>query len=201
MTWLNLPNRITMTRIFLVAPLVICLLKLNAGWSGWRYLALALFVLMSLSDALDGFLARRLNEETPLGRYLDPVGDKLLITCAVILLAIDATAVAGFRLPSWVPVIAIGKDLIVLIGFLLIYIATGQYFVRPRTLGKACTLIQLVTVGYCLAAPELDAIVPYARAIWAGLYGLASAAAVAALIDYVRIGNRFAADYLAAARK
>jgi hypothetical protein len=52
-----------------------------------------------------------------------------------------------------------------------------------------------------LAAPELDAIVPYARAIWAGLYGLASAAAVAALIDYVRIGNRFAADYLAAARK
>jgi len=77
MSWLNWPNRITIGRIVLVAPMVICMLNLNATWPGWRYLALGLFSLMAISDALDGFLARRLKEETQLGRFLDPVADKL----------------------------------------------------------------------------------------------------------------------------
>src|SRR3989304_193707 len=132
MAWLNWPNRITISRIVLVVPFVICLLNLNEPWPGWRYLALALFVVMGFSDALDGFLARRLGESTPLGRYLDPVGDKLLITSAVILLSIDATAVPDFRLPSWVPVIAIGKDVLTVIGFLVVFAATGQFFIQPR---------------------------------------------------------------------
>ena len=70
MTWLNWPNRISIARIILVAPLVICLLNLNAGWVGWRYFAFGLFVVTACSDGLDGYLARRLNEETPLGRFL-----------------------------------------------------------------------------------------------------------------------------------
>jgi len=83
MTWLNWPNRITIGRIVLVVPFVICLLNLNnPEWTGWRYVALVLFSFMAVSDGLDGFLARRLREETPLGRFLDPVADKLLIACA-----------------------------------------------------------------------------------------------------------------------
>ena len=112
MAWLNWPNRITIARIVLVGPLVICLLRLNSGWEHWRHLALALVTITALSDALDGFLARRLGEETPLGRFLDPVADKLLIACAVVLLSVNSTAVIGFRLPSWVPVVALGKDVL-----------------------------------------------------------------------------------------
>lgn len=191
MAWLNWPNRVTITRIALVVPFVICLLNLNEPWGGWRSLALVLFVVMALSDALDGFLARRLGEFTPLGRYLDPVGDKLLITSAVILLSIDATAVHGFRLPSWVPVIAIGKDVLTVIGFLVVFAATGQFLVQPRVLGKACTVIQLVMIGYGLAAPDMPV---WLNSLWPILWWLASAAAIVALVDYVRLGSRFTAE-------
>lgn len=194
MAWLNWPNRITITRIALVVPFVICLLNLNEPWGGWRYLAVVLFVMMALSDALDGFLARRLGESTPLGRYLDPVGDKLLITSAVILLSIDTTAVHGFRLPSWVPVIAIGKDVLTVIGFLVVFAATGQFLVQPRVLGKVCTVIQLVMIGYGLAAPDMPV---WLNRLWPVLWWLASAAAVVALADYVRVGNRFTAQHQA----
>ena len=192
MTWLNWPNRITIARILLVGPLVICLLNLNAAWTGWRHATLALLAIMAISDALDGYLARRLGEETPLGRFLDPVGDKLLVTCAVIFLAIESTAVPGFRLPSWVPVIAIGKDLLTTIGFLLVYATTGEYFVQPRTWGKSCTLIQLVMLAGVLLAPDFPAVI---QRLIPPLWWVASGVAVVALIDYVRVGNRFAAEY------
>jgi len=195
MASLNWPNRITITRIILVVPFVICLLYLNDPWPGWRYLALALFVVMGISDALDGFLARHLGESTPLGRFLDPVGDKLLITSAVLLLSIDATAVPGFRLPSWVPVIAIGKDAFTVIGFLVVFAATGQFFIRPRIWGKACTVIQLLMIGYGLAAPDMPV---WLNRRWPMLWWLASTAAVVALVDYVRVGNRFVAQHQAA---
>jgi CDP-diacylglycerol--glycerol-3-phosphate 3-phosphatidyltransferase len=193
MTWLNWPNRITIVRIALVVPFVICLLNLNSPvWRGWRAVALGLFFLMTVSDALDGFLARRLREETPLGRFLDPVADKLLIACAVVLLAIDATAVPNFRLPSWVPVIALGKDVLTVIGFGLVYATTGEFLVQPRIWGKGCTLVQLLMIAFSLLAPDLP---PTLQRVWPGLYWLASGMAIIALVDYVRMGNRFAAEH------
>ena len=195
MRWLNWPNRLTMARIILVAPLVICLLNLHADWPHWRRLALGILAAMMITDALDGFLARRLGEETPLGRFLDPVADKLLITCAVILLAIESTAVQGYRLPSWVPVVAIGKDLLTVIGFGLIYATTGEYFVRPRIWGKACTAVQLAMIAFCLLAPDLDMVLPAVPTIFMGLYWFAGGLAIIAVADYIRIGNRFAAAY------
>jgi len=191
MSRLNWPNRITIARIVLVVPFVICLLNLNNGPVTWRYVSLMLFAVMASSDALDGFLARRFHESTALGRFLDPVGDKLLVTSAMILLSVDATAVHGFRLPSWVPVIAIGKDVLTVIGFWLAYAATGRFFIQPRVLGKACTLVQSLMVGLTLSAPD-----------WPGAAGrivplfwwLASGLAVAALADYLRIGIRFVSE-------
>lgn len=192
MTWLNWPNRITIARIVLVVPLVICLLNLNADWPHWRHLALALVLIMALSDGLDGYLARRLREETPLGRFLDPVADKLLIACAAVLLAVEATAVPGFKLPSWVPAIALGKDVLLLIGFALVYATTGEFFIQPRIWGKACTLIQLVLIASCLLGPDLA---PVLQRGWPVVYWLASVSAIVAIGDYLRIGNRFAAEH------
>lgn len=192
MTWLNWPNRITIIRIILIAPFVICLLNLNVAGTVWRHAALALFMVVAVSDALDGFLARRLDEETPLGRFLDPVADKLLIACAVLMLAVEATAVPGHRLPSWVPVFAIGKDVLVVIGFGLVYAVTGQFFVQPRIWGKLCTLVQLVMIAGVLAAPDLPGAVARTLPVF---WWLASGLAIAAVVDYLRIGNRFAAEH------
>jgi CDP-diacylglycerol--glycerol-3-phosphate 3-phosphatidyltransferase len=189
-TWLNWPNRITIGRIALVGPLVICLLNLDVAVPHVRRLALALLIIMSLSDAVDGFLARRMNEESALGRFLDPVADKLLISCAVVILAIESIGVPGFTLPNWVPVIALGKDVVVVIGFLLIYLVTGAFFVEPRVWGKACTLVQLVMLATILVAPDLPVILQrLVPALWGGASGLA----VVAMVDYFVVGNRFAA--------
>jgi len=188
--WLNWPNRITIVRILLVAPLVVGLLN-AAGSDVARRLSLALLVLMGLSDIVDGLLARRLKQETVLGRFLDPVGDKLLITAAVVILALPQTGVADVRLPNWVPVIAIGKEVVTVVGFSLIRLTTGRTFVRPRPAGKACTLVQVAMIGAVLLYPDLPAgIRPGVIALWYTASGLA----VVAALDYIRAGNRFASQ-------
>ena len=194
MSW---PNRITIARILLIAPFVICLLNVRT-MPGARWAALAIFVVMALSDAFDGFLARRLGQETPLGRFLDPLADKLLITCTVILLALPNTWMGRVVLPSWVAVIAIGKDLVVLLGFVLIYLSVGKAVIQPRRLGKICTACQLVMVVLVLLSPDrrpdssLGVEVP--GMLMSGVWWTASALAVASALDYVRMGSRFVAD-------
>lgn len=197
MSWLTWPNRITVARIILVVPLVICLLNLHHPDAPWRRIALVLFAAMALSDGLDGYLARKLKQESAVGGFLDPVADKLLITCAVVILSLDATAVSGFQLPSWVPVIAIGKDLLTIIGFLLIYATTNQFYIRPRIWGKACTTIQLVMVGYVLAGPDFPETWPVLVPFFSWT---ASAVAILAAADYIRVGNRFASEHHARSR-
>lgn len=190
--WLNWPNRISLFRILLIVPFVICLLKMNDSWPGARRVVLVIFAVMALSDVLDGYLARRLKQDTPLGKFLDPLADKLLITCTVILLAIDGVGVPGFLLPDWVPVIAISKDALIVIGFVLVAASTRQYFIKPRIWGKMCTLLQSCMVVGVLLAPDLP------KAWQAGvpaLWWLASLVAVIAVVDYFRIGNRFAAEH------
>jgi len=115
---LSWANRFTILRIFLIAPFVICMLKINdpqldevmpQGARYIRYAAFAIFIVMALSDAFDGFLARRKKQITRLGAFLDPIADKLLITSACLLLASKRGRVDGFVLPSTVVVLIIGK--------------------------------------------------------------------------------------------
>lgn len=192
MAYLNWPNRISAARIALVAPFVICLLQMNTGGPGWRYLAMAIFAVMALSDAVDGYLARKLRAETVLGGYLDPVGDKLLMASALILLAIDDSAVKGFQLPAWVPVLAIGKDVLTVVGFGLVYVTTGRFVVSPRPWGKACTLVQLLMIAYVLVAPNLPGVL---QGLLPLLYWTASVAAVVAFADYIRVGNQLVGEH------
>ena len=197
MSWLNWPNRITLARLILLPPFVIALLNLRADWPGWRYVALGVFLAMGLSDAIDGFVARRLHQITMLGKVLDPLADKLLITASLVLLSIAGTSVPGFQLPSWMPVVAIGKDVLIVIGFGMIYLATGHALISPRPLGKACTLVQLLVVGFALVGPDLPGEL---QAVFPVLYWFGGGIAVIALVDYVVSGNAYATRQMAAAR-
>jgi len=192
MTWLNWPNRITIARILLIVPLIICLLNMNEpGYGFARRLALALFLVIGLADGVDGFLARRLGQVTAVGKFLDPLADKILIATMTIILAVDATAVPGVSLPNWVPVIAIGKDVLTVTGFALIYATAGKPVIHPRPMGKTCTVVQLVMIALVLAAPDLP---PMARRMPEFAWWAASAVAVLAAIDYLRWGNRAAVN-------
>jgi len=194
--FLSWPNRLTMLRIILIGPFVVSLLNLQSStWHGARHCALSIFAAMAFSDLLDGYLARRFNQESPLGRFLDPLADKLLITCAMVLLGLESTAVPTFRIPSWVVVAAIGKDLFVVVGFLLVFIVTGRVLIRPGWLGKLCTDAQMVLVVGVLLGPDLELLGKigsiFIRTLVPILWVACSALAVFTCWQYFRVGMKF----------
>ena len=193
MPGLSLPNRVTITRVLLIVPFVVLLLYQNTprfvDWA--RHLAVAVFGVMAFSDALDGYLARRTGQRSRLGYFLDPLADKLLITAACILLAIESSGVKEALLPGWVVVIIIGKDILWLVGVLIIQLLTGHLAISPSKLGRACTCGQLAMVMGTLLFPDISR-------VWLGgawwltrsLWWIAASLAVLTLVNYVRIGIR-----------
>jgi CDP-diacylglycerol--glycerol-3-phosphate 3-phosphatidyltransferase len=194
---LNHANRITILRILLIVPFVICMLKINhpAIGTSMRYLSLLLFLIMAFCDAYDGYIARRKNQITPLGSFLDPTADKLLMMCACLLLSIEKTAVVGFRLPPTVVVLIIGKDLFLLIGFVILYFLTFQVKIMPALIGRIATALQLTMVAAILIAPEASAVITgwlwFLRFLW---FSAAGTAIIATLV-YIRAGTRYIEEY------
>jgi cardiolipin synthase len=198
---LSWPTRITLLRILLIAPFIGCMVNTHdpelsaATHNLLRHIAIAVFVVMALSDALDGYLARHRGQITMLGTFLDPLADKLLITSASLLLVSASGYVPGFRLPATVVVLIIGKDIVIVMGFLIIYLITSKVHIVPVWAGKLATAVQLVMVAGVLIGPELAAVIPgyhvFTRVLW---WSAAGTAVLAALI-YIRNGSRYIEQY------
>ena len=196
-TW---ATRITLMRIFLIAPFVMLMLNINkpeypqSQRHFFRYLATAIFLVMAISDGIDGYLARRRHQVTKLGAFLDPLADKLLMTCACLLLASERAMVPGFKLPIEVVVMIIGKDMFLLIGFFVVFLFTQQVRVLPVRIGKVATALQLVMVAAILLAPEISGISePFRHYIWflRALWWSAAATAILATAIYIRAGSGY----------
>lgn len=194
---LNWATRITIVRILLIAPFVSLMLKTNdpslsAGLqAAIRYAALLMFMLMAVSDGVDGYLARKRNQITRLGAFLDPIADKLLITCACLLLASQRGQVPGFPLPPTVVVLIIGKDLFLLIGFVIVYLITSQIHIAPAFIGKLATALQLSMVAGILIGPEASSILPGWIWLLRLLWWSAAGTAILATLIYIRDGSRY----------
>lgn len=132
---LNLPNFLTLIRI-LTIPFFLVLL------SSKLYLeALIVFFIGGVTDILDGALARMTGQQTSLGAYLDPIADKLLIMSSYIMLAF----IGG--IPLWFAVLVVSRDIILLFGYGVVYLSTGERLkIQPTPAGKLNTLFQLATV-------------------------------------------------------
>jgi len=194
MSW---PNRITLGRILLTGPFVIAMLNINEpAYKPWaRYGALAIFMVMALSDALDGYLARRKKSITLLGTFLDPLADKLLITCSCLLLASKNTAVEGMALPGWVVVIIIGKDIYITLGFIVIYLVTSEMKIVPVKAGKACTALQLSMVIAVLIWPEMGRLLPSFKYLIYFLWILVTVLAIVTVLIYTRNGTQYLNEF------
>ncbi len=165
---MNLPNALTISRIFLVPLLLAVLLTRNV--SGKELWASAIMLVAAATDSLDGFLARRRGQITTLGTLLDPVADKLLISAAFISL-VELRAV-----PAWMAVIIIGREFAVS-G--LRNIASAQGFtIQASDLAKAKMVSQVIAVVLILMGLRYEAIRPWGRvALWlVVLFAVASAA-------------------------
>ncbi len=191
---LNWPNRITIGRLVLVAPFVWLLIN-QQKMDFARHAALVIFVVMAVSDMLDGLLARRLNAKTRLGAILDPLADKALVICAVVLLSMKSIATAdAFVLPNFVVVFVVGKDIWVIVGFLVLYMVTDSFRVEPTRSGKLCTFGQLCMVGFTLIAPDLDKLGWDAGSRTALVFSfIVAGLSVASVISYTRLGLRIIA--------
>jgi cardiolipin synthase len=131
---LNLPNMITLARVILVPIFIIASINQNFGW------ALLIFAIAAVSDAVDGLLARLLQQRTVLGSYLDPVADKLLTASAFVILAILNI------LPGWLTVIVISRDVLIILGIMILFLTSHPLEIRPSLASKLTTILQFCTV-------------------------------------------------------
>lgn len=176
---MNLPNALTLMRIFFVPLLVAALVQEKSALevAGWRITnqmaALAIFLAAAGTDLLDGYLARRWNQITTLGMLLDPVADKLLVSAALIAL------VQIHLVPAWMAVLIVGREFAVS-GLRSIAAAEG-FTIQASELGKSKMVAQVAAIALTLIAADLPAVRPAATAaLWgAMLFGLASAAGYA----------------------
>ncbi len=131
---MGLANWLTVVRIVLI-PVFVTQLVYRRPTA-----ALVVFLLASLTDTLDGYIARRRGSQTRLGAFLDPVADKLLLTASFITLTYLKV------LPFWITAVVISRDVVLILGAALIHIAGGTIFPTPTWLGKASTFFQMLTV-------------------------------------------------------
>lgn len=198
---LNWANRITIIRILLIAPFVSLMLKTNdvalsyGAQNAMRYAAVLTFLLMAISDGVDGYLARARNQITKLGAFLDPIADKMLMISACLLLASQRGHVRGFLLPPTVVVLIIGKDMFLLIGFAIVYLITSQIRIAPAFVGKLATTLQLSMVAAILIAPEASTLLPGWIWLLRTLWWSAAGTAILATLIYIRNGSRYIEEH------
>lgn len=179
---MNLPNKLTVFRVILIVPFVLLLLGGYAQWDWFMavfggildytdYIALAIFIVASLTDLLDGKIARKYNLVTNFGKFMDPLADKLLV-CAALICLIELQ-----RIPAWIVIIIISREFIIS-GFRLVA-ADNRVVIAASYWGKFKTTFQMVMV--CLMIANIDALAVLTQIVmW-----IAVALTVVSLADYL----------------
>jgi cardiolipin synthase len=172
---MNLPNILTLLRILLVPAILLLLARGGYGPALW------LVLVAGVTDFLDGYIARRFNLTTHLGAVLDPLADKVLVVCSVVVLAwLD-------RVPWWLALAIVGRDLVILAGAGAWYRKAGHLRMEPTLLSKINTFVQVALVNLVIAHAagllSLAAVLP-------GLFALALATTLVSGAQYVVVWGR-----------
>lgn len=189
MSKMNLPNKLTIFRVILIVPFIVLLL---GGYHEWRwftaifggimeyvdYMALAVFIIASLTDLADGKIARKYNLVTNFGKFMDPLADKLLVCAALIALTEMS------RIPSWIVIIIISREFIIS-GFRLIA-ADNNVVIAASYWGKFKTTFQMVMICLMIVnVPEGLSWWPWLNVLTQVVMWIALALTVVSLIDYL----------------
>lgn len=143
---MNIANKVSIFRILNVPFFIACLVYYSPERDFLRYLALGIFILAVISDAIDGYLARKTKQNSKAGEVLDPLADKLLLMSAFICLYLIKTFPAGINFPIWVTLIVITRDVLILLGTVVIYMVRQQIEIHPTYWGKLTTTFQMLAV-------------------------------------------------------
>lgn len=135
---MNLANRITLIRIILIPIFIVLLIQGHNPWPA------VIFTFTIVTDALDGFIARWKKQKTALGAFLDPLADKLLMFSSF--LALTYLKI----IPLWIFVVILSRDILIVLGWVLVYFLYNSKEVKPRFFGKLTTVLQMSTVWLIL---------------------------------------------------
>jgi cardiolipin synthase len=188
---LALPNLLTYGRIAAV-PVVVGLMYWQSiiGGSLWlRWLALAIFIAAGISDVLDGYFARIWGQQSSLGRMLDPIADKLLVSSCLLMLAAEGT-IRGWSL--FAAVIILCRE--ILVSGLREYLAELRVGVPVTRLAKWKTLGQMVAIGFLIAGDAGDVVLPETTTVGITLLWLSAILTLYTGWDYMRAGLRYMID-------
>src|SRR5260370_7716591 len=148
----TLPNLLTIFRMVLIPVFVSMLFYQRFVW------ALVAFVIAGVTDGLDGLLARRFQQQSPLGRILDPIADKMMLVTAFVVLSMRSVfpipLPKHLPVPFWVTITVISRDVFILVGAAAINMVSGFRAFRPSSLGKLSTVIQIMAVAVGILAPH-----------------------------------------------
>ena len=131
---LNIPNALTLLRLLLIPVFLI------ASFRGMFFAAFVLFITAAVTDIFDGMIARRLNQRSSLGAYLDPIADKLLLSSSFVILAYK------HAIAWWLTIMVLSRDILLLIVAAVIILISGYRPFPPSLLGKATTFFQIILV-------------------------------------------------------
>lgn len=144
---MNLPNKLTVIRILLVPIMVIIpFLNINGEWLHIpieSLIILLIFIIASITDKLDGYIARKRNQITTFGKFLDPLADKILVISAMIML------VEFNKLPAWIPIIVLAREFVVS-GYRLIAVERDGKVIAANIWGKLKTVTQMIAIPVAL---------------------------------------------------
>lgn len=172
---MTIPNLITLLRFFLVPAVIFALLSEANGW------ALACFVIAGLSDGLDGYIARRFDQRSELGAYLDAIADKLLLVSVFIVLGFER------ELPLWLVVAAVSRDGLIVGAVMLSTIMGNPVEIKPLFVSKANTAIQILLAGVVLFELAFAIVLGPTRSVLVVLSGLLTVASAGAyLLDWLK---------------
>ncbi len=183
---MSLPNILTYGRI-LAIPVVIILMFPRDDFGRW--LALALYIIASVTDYLDGYLARRWQQQSALGRMLDPIADKLLVATVILMLVAEGT-IGGWSLLAAIVILC--RE--VLVSGLREFLAEARVSLPVTQLAKWKTAIQMVALGVLIIGPALKDSVPYIVEIGLTLLWVAALVTIYTGYDYLRSGLRHAME-------
>ena len=185
---LALPNLLTYARIAAVPLVVACMFWSQVFQGGlWlRWVALFIFIAAGLTDLLDGYFARLWAQQSPLGRMLDPIADKLLVASCLLMLAADGT-ILGWTL--WAAVVILCRE--ILVSGLREFLAELRVSVPVTRLAKWKTGVQLVAVGFLVAGEAGDAILPITTDIGIALLWISALVTLYTGWDYLRAAWRY----------
>jgi CDP-diacylglycerol---glycerol-3-phosphate 3-phosphatidyltransferase len=190
---LNLPNILTYGRILCVPLVVLCFFvdgKLQSSDFA-RWSALAIFSAASITDYFDGYLARAWQQQSNIGRMLDPIADKLLVSTCLLLLAADTDrTIAGWSL--WAAIIILCRE--ILVSGLREYLAELKVSVPVTKLAKWKTTVQMVAIAFLLLGPAGDQLVPYWTQVGHVLLWIAALLTLYTGYDYFRAGLKHIVD-------